>query len=267
MSVEKIAAVLHHAPIGGTAKLLLIGIANHEGDGGAWPAMATLARYAGVTDRNARKMMKRLIELGFVEAASRDGQTNVYRTCIECPPDCDRSTNHRMTPVATVTPVAFDTPTPVATDRGGMSLATAEPSMNHNINLTETSFSVEAIFDTFIDRYPRPSDRRNAWASFSKLTIPEALQALDALERWMTSVEYPAERKYVPYAANWIDRGYHRNTYTAKKAETGISERINKINQKKIDETPAEIAESVIECEHGTTAFCRECYTQKVKEK
>jgi len=61
MSVEKIAAVLHHAPIGGTAKLLLIGIANHEGDGGAWPAIATLARYAGVNERNARKMMQKLV--------------------------------------------------------------------------------------------------------------------------------------------------------------------------------------------------------------
>jgi len=272
MSVEKIAAVLHHAPIGGTAKLLLIGIANHGGDGGAWPAMATLARYAGVNERNARKMMGKLVEAGMVELVEREGLTNLYRTLIECPAGCDRTTSHRLTPVASDppvfsdTPVAGDPPTPVARDLPPLSLATPEPSVNRHINQTEHTLSVKTIFQTFIERYPRKSDERNAWASFGKLSLPDALKALDGLDRWMASEEYPKEARYIPYAANWIDRQYWAHEYTPKKKPQTVADRAQRIRNTNTNTHQDEHPTELIECSHGLTGFCRECYTQQAKE-
>ena len=64
MSVEAISLVLNHSKAKGTAKVVLIGIANHDGDGGSWPSHETLARYAQVDERNVRDAIKKLVDLG-----------------------------------------------------------------------------------------------------------------------------------------------------------------------------------------------------------
>lgn len=104
MSIETIAIALNHSKAKGTAKLVLIGIANHDGDGGAFPAMATLARYAGVDIKNARNAVRRLEELGEIRTFDHGGnlpdrprnyQPNRYEVLVKCPEHCDGSKNHR----------------------------------------------------------------------------------------------------------------------------------------------------------------------------
>jgi len=104
VSVESIAVCLHHSRATGTAKLVLIGIANHDGDGGAWPSIDTLARYANVHRRNVQKAIETLVKLREVEVVLQGGgqssiadshRPNLYRIMLECPPSCDRSRNHK----------------------------------------------------------------------------------------------------------------------------------------------------------------------------
>lgn len=89
MSVEAISLVLNHSKATGRAKLILIGIANHLGDQGSWPSIATLARYANVSERSVKRDLKDLVELGElvveVNAAPVGGQykTNLYWITIE----------------------------------------------------------------------------------------------------------------------------------------------------------------------------------------
>lgn len=106
MSVESLAVVLHHSRSTGTAKLVLIGIANHDGDGGAWPTVGTLAKYAGINPRGVQKALARLRSLGEISVEQRAGGTadcpdglrpNRYRILVGCPVWCDRSTQHRDT--------------------------------------------------------------------------------------------------------------------------------------------------------------------------
>src|SRR6218665_3597477 len=104
MSVESLAIALHHSRARGAAKLVLIGIANHDGDGGAWPAVATLARYACVTERNVHKALAALASLGEIRRrGSRGGhhstaahmKPNLYQFLLRCPSNCDRSARPR----------------------------------------------------------------------------------------------------------------------------------------------------------------------------
>ena len=97
--------VLNHSRATGTAKMVLIGIANHDGDGGAWPALATLARYAGINERNTRKAIRSLEALGELTTELQAGgtretanalRTNRYRIRLVCPVDCDRTAQHRL---------------------------------------------------------------------------------------------------------------------------------------------------------------------------
>lgn len=106
MSVEALAIVLHHSRAKGTAKLVLIGIANHDGDGGAYPTHETLARYANVDERNVRRAIDKLASLGEVVVhvgrggdrdCPEDLRPNLYELRVSCPVWCDRSRQHRDT--------------------------------------------------------------------------------------------------------------------------------------------------------------------------
>ncbi|MGL4832336.1 MAG: helix-turn-helix domain-containing protein, partial [Propionibacteriaceae bacterium] len=106
MSFEHVAIVMNHSRSTGTARCILIGIASHQGDGGAWPSMATLAKYANVTHRNAQVAIKRLISLGEIRVFEQQGgnhntpehlRTNRYEVMLQCPPWCDHSPRHRDT--------------------------------------------------------------------------------------------------------------------------------------------------------------------------
>lgn len=99
------AAVLHHSRSKGTDKLVLLGIANHYGDGGAWPTVATLARYANTTERTVQRSLHNLIKLGELGVHLQQGGTrhmkdgerpNRYDVLVACPALCDGTTQHRI---------------------------------------------------------------------------------------------------------------------------------------------------------------------------
>ena len=91
MSVEAISLVLNHSRATGRAKVVLIGIANHLGDQGAWPSISTLARYANASERSVKRDIQELVELGElvveVNNAPVNGQykTNLYWITLEQP--------------------------------------------------------------------------------------------------------------------------------------------------------------------------------------
>jgi len=104
MSVEALAIVLHHSRSRGTDKVVLLGIANHDGDGGSWPTIATLAKYANVDPRNVRAALRRLETAGEIRTHLGDGGTrrtaeherpNRYEILVRCPAGCDGTSQHR----------------------------------------------------------------------------------------------------------------------------------------------------------------------------
>lgn len=58
-------------------KLVLLGIANHDGDGGAWPSVATLARYACVKRRRVQQILGELEQLGLITRVIQKGGTGL----------------------------------------------------------------------------------------------------------------------------------------------------------------------------------------------
>jgi hypothetical protein len=104
MSIESMAIALHHSRAKGTARLVLIGIANHDGDGGAWPSVTTLAHYAATDRRTAQRAIDKLVELREIVKDERGGGThrtpeysrpNLYHFILRCPPTCDGTKNHK----------------------------------------------------------------------------------------------------------------------------------------------------------------------------
>lgn len=94
----------HSAAPTQTTKLILIKIADMDGDGGAWPSMETLANAAMVTKDAARKAVRQLEKLGEIRTHLNEGggirtqkhmRTNVYEFLLQCPWYCDNSAAHR----------------------------------------------------------------------------------------------------------------------------------------------------------------------------
>lgn len=152
------AVVLHHSKAKGTVKLVLIGIANHAGDGGAWPTIDTLSHYANVEPRAVQKALSRLISMGEVRVHAQAGGTvdmddhrrpNRYDVLVECPPSCDRSMQHRddrrrkrggqsalwINPLSAQTPgVQGDTPRVSAQTPHPLSVWTPKPELQPSMN-------------------------------------------------------------------------------------------------------------------------------------
>lgn len=142
MSYEASAIAFNHSRATGTARLVLLGIASHDGDGGSWPSIATLARYANVTPRNVRKALAQLESLHEIRRHVQQGGTahmseyerpNLYEFTLTCPPDCDGTKRHRTRRQPGVqlelpgidAPLSVATP-PVGSDTPRRSVATSE---------------------------------------------------------------------------------------------------------------------------------------------
>lgn len=110
MSMEVMINVLYHSKASATDKVVLLGIANHHGDGGAWPSLETLGRYANVSERQVSRSIKTLEELGELLVDHNRGlnvgrnKTNRYWINVSCPPECDGSMNHRTDGKTLMTP-------------------------------------------------------------------------------------------------------------------------------------------------------------------
>jgi len=118
VSVEAAAIVLHHFPtvpaevpgvgvVPGrqTVKLVLLGIANHDGDGGAWPSLKTLAKYAECSRDTARRALRVLEHMSAIKTSIKAGgtmamrdefRTNLYEFLLICPAGCDGSKSHNV---------------------------------------------------------------------------------------------------------------------------------------------------------------------------
>lgn len=124
MSVESISRALRVQGLTATEKLVLIGIANHDGDGGAWPSIATLAMYADTTDRTVQRSITGLVDKGFVEVEANAGGTAKTRN--------DRRPNRYILHFDGVTEMSPRETDGVTSDAPrGDTAVSPEPSSNH----------------------------------------------------------------------------------------------------------------------------------------
>lgn len=206
MSVESISWALRVQDLTPTDKLVLIGIANHDGDGGSWPSIATLAMYAGVSERTVQRSIAALQERTLITVEQNAGGTMHTRN--------DRRPNHYTINrprhgVTSTTSRSTHGVTPV-TERGDKAVS-PEPSLNHQENtLAQLSLSVNAgsRFEEFWKVWPKRVGKRAALKSYERALkratheqIIQGAQEMAAL--WMLMSE--EDRKYVPYPERWLN--------------------------------------------------------------
>lgn len=84
MSIQTMSAVWNHSRSEGRARLVLLAIADHQGEIGAWPSIATLAKMVNASERSVQRDIQELQALGElkveVQSAPTRGQykSNLY---------------------------------------------------------------------------------------------------------------------------------------------------------------------------------------------
>jgi len=212
MSIERMSVVLHHSAASGSDKLVLLGIANHDGDGGAWPSVGTLARYANLSERSIRYSLKRLVEMGELEIDLQAGgneqtrpdrRPNRYRVHVECPVNCTGGTQHRLRGEADFIPT--DDGVKQASERGeagfrdgGKPTApepSLEPSKNHSAkrqsSMTDDWQPDPTNWEGIVSRH-KGMDHATELANFRDYFISKDVKRVDwnaGLRQWMRNAD------------------------------------------------------------------------------
>jgi hypothetical protein len=207
VSIEAVALVLNKSKATGRAKLVLLGIANHLGDQGAWPAISTLARYANASERSVKRDIQELIDLGELRVELQNAPTqNQYKTNL-----------YWITIQAGVTDSASGVTAQVSRgDRLGKSGVTPVGTQNINITIKEPSIETSKDdFEKFWNLYPKKvakADALKAWNKAIKRKSPDDLLKLTKL---YAEGKLP-DQTYIPYPASWLNKELYESVEVAE---------------------------------------------------
>jgi hypothetical protein len=204
MSIEAMTLVLHHSQASGAAQMILMGIANHQGDGGAWPAVSTLAKYGKVSERRVQQIIRELEQSGeLMVHTSAGGQTatgatNLYFVTLTCPADCDGSMNHRQ----------VDQGVKSGAVRGethftpGVKPTSPKPSLEPSVKPYISSF------DDFWSAYPRKVAKVAAIKAFqAAIKTVEPQLIVDGARNYAADPNLPFDQNFIPHPATWLNAG------------------------------------------------------------
>ena len=210
MSVESMARTLRIQGLTPSEKLLLVGIANHDGDGGAWPSMDTLAMYCCASVRSVQRWIASLVEKGFVAVEQNAGGTDRTRN--------DRRPNRYILNLDGVTLLSprdderGDTTTsPREAPRGDSGVAHGVTELCHPNRPLEPSIkhepsAVNRSFDEFWKGYPRKIGKPAASRAWKKIALKNHLEVMLGLSLWVAYWNrVGTEPSFIPYPQKWLN--------------------------------------------------------------
>jgi len=200
MSIEAVSLVLNKSKATGRAKLVLLGIANHLGDQGAWPSIATLARYANASERSVKRDLQELVDLGELKVELQNAPTNQqYKTNL-----------YWITiPAGVTTEVSGVTDWVSRGDSSGKSGVTPVGTQNINLTIKETSKkNSNDGFETFWLLYPKRIAKADALKAWNKAIKKKTPDELIALTKAYSESKLP-DMTYIPYPASWLNKGLY----------------------------------------------------------
>jgi hypothetical protein len=200
MSIEAVSLVLNNSRATGRAKLVLLGIANHLGDHGAWPSISTLARYANSSERSVKRDIQELVELGELKVELQNAPTKTqYKTNL-----------YWITISSGVTDSASGVTDWVSRgDSSGKSGVTPVGTQNIILTIKEPSLKSDLdSFDTFWNLYPKKVAKADAIKAWKQATKKKTADELIALTKAYSESKLP-DMTYIPYPASWLNKGLY----------------------------------------------------------
>jgi hypothetical protein len=265
MSIAALTLSMYHSKATYSTRLVLMAIANFEGENGAYPSHDTIGRLAGgLNRRTVQRAIDDLIDLGELSEVRREGITNLYRVAIVCPDECDRSSNHRnKTGGGAQTAGGLGT-------AGGSGAQTAGGAVHRPPEPLVTVINNQTLrsnqFEEFWNLYPRKEGKKPAFKAFtSALARTKFEDILAGIEAYKRSDR--VKRGFIKLPSTWLNEDAWEDAATQVQTEqvgTHRRERDIEITNSYLAELKAQeqLAAPPPKCEHGlTVARCKQCLT------
>lgn len=221
-------AVWKHSRATGRARLVLLAIADHQGEIGAWPSIKTLSDMVNASERSVKRDIQELVELGELKVVDQAApiksqyKPNLYWVTISGVTDLISGVTD-LTPGVTDRAIRGDT---VGTQN--LNITIKEP-LKETINV---QMDFEQEFSDFWDVYPRKQGKGEARKAFVKAVKKKpANEVIDAARRLAEDPNRPSNPKYTPMPSVWLNQerwdddpypgGYQPNPELIKRLEQG----------------------------------------------
>jgi hypothetical protein len=196
MSIEIMNAVWKHSKSDGRARLVLLAIADHQGEIGAWPSLATLSKMVNASERSVQRDITYLQDIGELEVHYQQAPTrNHYKSnlyFIKLPGVTDLPTG------------VTNTAGGVTNTAGGVTTGVVQ-SLNRTITEPLEKSLVSEMFNEFWNEYPRKSDKRAALRAFTSALNRSSFEEILAGAIQYAHDPYLPDTKYQKHPATWLN--------------------------------------------------------------
>ena len=203
-------AVWKNSKADGRARLVLLAIADHQGEIGAWPSISTLAKMVNSSERSMQRDIQHLQAIGELRVEVQNAPTK---------------TQYKSNLYWVTLPGVTESQSGV-TD----SAVRGDTVVVQNLNRTITEPSkaqTEKLFDEFWTSYPRKLDKAKAFRAFRS-----ALKRAKFEDILAGVIAYRNDPKRDPdftkYPATWLNNDAWENAATTPEARAGIEARREK---------------------------------------
>ena len=211
MSIQVMNAVWRHSKSKGRARLVLLSIADHQGEIGAWPSIETLAKMVNSSPRSVQRDIQELINLGELQVDFRSAPTSG-------PYKANRywvKVSGVTTEVTEVTNTASEVTDLESGVTDSASEVTAGGVLTLNRTITKPLKETTEKFDEFWNLYPKKIAKADAIKAWNKATKTKTADELLKLTKAYAEGKLP-EDKYIPYPASWLNKELYESVELAE---------------------------------------------------
>jgi hypothetical protein len=207
MSIQIMNAVWRESKSKGRARLVLLSIADHQGELGAWPSIETLANMVNSSPRSVQRDIQDLIELGELVVEFRSAPTygpyKANRYFVNLPGVTDG--------VSEVTKTASE-----VTESASEVTAGGVLTLNRTLKETLTKQADES-FETFWNIYPKKVAKADALKAWKQVLKKKTADEMIGLTKAYSESKLP-DMTYIPYPASWLNKGLYEAVENDKPA-------------------------------------------------
>jgi len=198
-------AVWRESKSKGRARLVLLSIADHQGELGAWPSIETLAKMVNSSPRSVQRDIQDLIELGELVVEFRSAPTygpyKANRYFVNLP----GVTNE----VSEVTKTASEVTDLESEVTESASEVTAGGVLTLNRTLKETlTKQADESFETFWNLYPKKVAKADALKAWKQVLKKKTADEMIGITKAYSESKLP-DMTYIPYPASWLNKGLY----------------------------------------------------------
>lgn len=209
MSIEIMNAVWRESRADGRARLVLLAIADHQGELGAWPSIQTLSRMVNASERSVQRDIQHLQQIGELtvetQSAPVGGQYRANLYWVNLPGVTNRASGVTKN-ASGVTDLAS------GVTAGGV--LTLNRNLKRNINAQH-----EKLFEEFWNAYPKKVDKAKAFRAFKSALGRASFE--DILAGVIAYRNDPKRNPdYTKYPATWLNGDAWENA--AAQPETSV---------------------------------------------